>query len=227
VELFEPVAVAGELLPLLILLHANGEGPLAMATESGAGALAAREHLVVALPPARGGFWNAQVCCGDPIEATPDGAYVGGLIDRLAKDLPIDRGRVFVAGFSMGAVLTEQVACLYAASVTAVALDAGAPWSDECNASEPVSVLVMHGTADGTIPIKEGRRVVARWQALDACTGDPVPTKLSDNASSWQNDDCAEGTSVQFVQYGAGHRWFSDPDATEVLWRFFESRTKA
>jgi len=222
VDLFVPAMPAGTDAPLLVLLHASGESPFVMASESHAGELAARAGVIVALPPAPGRRWDATVSSGDPITPSGDATYILGLIDRLAVDLPVDAGRVFVAGFSVGAVMSERMACQFADRVTAVALNAGAPWSDECAPSRPVPILVMHGTEDSTFRIGLAGQVVARWRAADRCTGEPVVTRLSDIATSERNDDCADGAAVQFVRYqGAGHRWFADPDATEVMWSFF------
>ena len=225
VDLFVPSTPADKKAPLLVLLHASGESPFVMADESQAGQLAAREGVIVALPPARHHRWNVMVSAGDPITPSADVAYVMGLIDRLAADLPIDRSRVFVAGFSIGAVMSERVACQFADRVTAVALNAGAPWSDECAPSRPVPILVMHGTADSTFRIGLAGQVVAQWRTADGCTGAPVVTKLSGIATSEMHDHCADGVSVQYVRYeGAGHRWFANPDATDVMWSFFAAQ---
>jgi poly(3-hydroxybutyrate) depolymerase len=80
----------------------------------------------------------------------------------------------------------------------------------------------MHGTEDTTFRIELAGQVVARWRAVDQCTGDPVISQLSDIASSELNEHCADAVTVRYVRYeGAGHRWFADPDATEVMWSFF------
>ena len=227
VDLFVPDAPTGGTYPMLVLLHASGESPFVMAKTSRIGQLAAREGLLVALPPARDRRWRAMVPPGDPITPSADVDFVVGLIDRLAEDLPIDRDRVYVAGFSIGAVMSERLACQHADLVAAVALDAGAPWSDECSPSRPVPILVMHGIADGTFRIGLAGEVVTRWRAADGCTGEPVVTQLSDIATSEVNDDCAGGATVQYVRYaGAGHRWFTNPDATEVLWAFLKAQTR-
>ena len=224
VDLFVPPTPAGTRAPLLVLLHASGESPFLMASESHAGELAAREGVIVALPPALGRRWDGMVSAGDPITPSADATYILGLVDRLAAELPVDRGRVFVAGFSIGAVMSERIACQFADRVTAVALNAGAPWSDTCSPPRPLPILVMHGTEDSTFRIALASQVVERWRAADRCSGDAVVTKLSDIATSELNDHCADDVEVQYVRYeGAGHRWFADPDATDVMWSFFSA----
>jgi polyhydroxybutyrate depolymerase len=223
VDLFVPSLAAGAKAPLLLLLHANGESPYVMSNESRAGELAAREGVIVALPPAKEHRWNVMVSPGDPITPSGDVAYVIGMIDQLAAELPIDTKRVFVAGFSMGAVTSERIGCQFADRVAAVALNAGAPWSDECSPARPLPILVLHGTADNTFRITLAGEVIDRWRSADECQGGPIVSQLSDIATSELNDDCAGGVTVAYVRYkGSGHRWFADPDATEVMWRFFE-----
>lgn len=225
VDLFVPPTPSGAKAPLLLLLHASGESPFLMADESHAGELAAREGVIVVLPPALGRRWDGMVSSGDPITESADAIYILGLIDRVAAELPVDTQRVFVAGFSIGAVMSERMACQFADRVTAVALNAGAPWSDECSPVRPVPILVMHGSADSTFRIALAGQVMDRWRAADRCTGDPVVTRLSDIATSELNQDCADGVQVQFVRYeGAGHRWFTNPDATDVMWSFFAAQ---
>lgn len=227
VDVFAPADAGPDPTALIVMLHANGETPYLMEQESEIGVVAARERVIVALPPARDHRWNARICCGDPVVPSPDVAYVKGLITRLIADFPIDRDRVFVAGFSMGAALSERMACEAADLVTAVAINAGAPWSDVCEPSRPVSILVMHGTADSTFPISGAVQIVNRWRERDACQGQPAIAELGDGVTSETNEQCRSGTAVQFFSYrGAAHRWFEKPDATDLLWTFFESRTR-
>jgi polyhydroxybutyrate depolymerase len=227
VDLFIPSLPSGSTVPLLVLLHANGESPFVMEQESRIGQLAEREGVIVALPPALEHRWVVMVSPGDPITPSADADYVAGLIERLEHDMPVDPGRVFVAGFSMGAVLTERMACQHADLVAAVALNAGAPWSDECSPSRPLPILVMHGTADTTFRIALAGEVVTRWRELDGCSGTAITTQVSDVAISELNEDCADGTAVEFVRYtGSGHRWLANPDATDVLWQFFQAHAR-
>jgi polyhydroxybutyrate depolymerase len=222
IDLLVPTLPPGKTAPLLILLHAAGESVFAMERETNAAALAERAGAIVALPPARGRGWNVMVAASDPITPSTDIAYVAGLIDRLTDEYPVDPRRVFVAGFSMGAVASGRIACEFADRVTAVALNAGAPWSNECDPVRPVPILVMHGTADRTFDISLADALVARWRELDGCRGAPVVSTLSDIATSEVNADCTAGTSVQYVRYlGSGHRWLQDPNATDVMWSFF------
>jgi polyhydroxybutyrate depolymerase len=227
VDLFLAPLDPGEHRPLIVLLHPNGGSPHTLEKDSKIGVLAARERVIVALPPAASDHRWQAMSDGDSISDSPDEAYVVGLIDHLLETLPIDAGRVYLAGFSMGAVMSERIACRFPETVAAIAMDAGAPWADQCDPARPVSVLVMHGTEDSTLRIAGAVKVVARWRSINGCEGDPETSRLGERAESQLNAGCRDGTAVQFVRYvGSGHVWFRNPDATELLWEFFEAHPR-
>jgi polyhydroxybutyrate depolymerase len=224
VDLFVPPIPVGELVPLIVLLHPNGGSPSTIEQSSDIGVLAAREQLIVALPPAASDHrWKAMIDPGADFEESSDEAYVVGLIEHLRGTAPIDPARVYLAGLSMGAVLSDRIACRFPDAIAAIAMVAGAPWSDACSPTRPVSVLVLHGTEDVTFRIQRAGEVVARWRTIDACEGEPEAANLGASAESELHAACNEGSAVQFVRYvGSGHVWFRDPPATELLWEFFE-----
>jgi polyhydroxybutyrate depolymerase len=133
-------------------------------------------------------FWNADpVCCDKDHTGVDDVAYLGGLIDTVIAERPIDPARVFLVGHSNGAFMAYRMACDRADVVTAIAGLAGAAAStpSTCNPSRPVSILHMHGTADTEVPyagadgegLHEPGAVesVAQWAAHDGCTGALTP----------------------------------------------------
>jgi polyhydroxybutyrate depolymerase len=213
---------AGQAMPLLVLLHGNNQSPSAITAASGADQLAEREGLLVAVPPAIDRRWQALPAAGQPVTDSPDVTYVGGLIEQLTATYSVDPERVFVAGFSMGAVLSGRLACERADLVAAVTLVAGTDWGGECAPSRVVSVLVIYGTSDRIFSIDGAEAFADQWRGLDSCAGSPVTQALTDDAVVVTSADCAEGTAVHFVPIeGAGHQWFSEPSATELAWDFF------
>jgi polyhydroxybutyrate depolymerase len=217
----------GETLPLLVLLHGNNQSPSAITAASGADRLAEREGLLVALPPAIDRRWQALPASGQPVTDSPDVIYLAGLIEQLTAAYSVDPERVFVAGFSMGAVLSGRMACERADLVAAVALDAGTDWGGECAPARAVSILVMYGTGDTTFSIDGAEAFADQWRSLDACPGSPVTAALTADAVVMTSAACADGTAVQFVRIeGAGHQWFGEPSATEIAWDFFTTHQR-
>ena len=115
-----------------------------------------------------------------------DVAFISATIDRLEAGDGVDPDRVYVTGLSRGAMMTYRLGCELSGRVAAIAPVSGnmatADGSADvpCTLDRPVSVLAIHGTADGTIPIAGGKTdiifspladVIARWRALDSCTG--------------------------------------------------------
>lgn len=227
VTLYLPPMGPAATAPLLILLHANGESPAAMVRESGIDLLAAREGVIVALPPARDRRWQALQQLGEAPAPSSDVAYVSGLIDQLLADQPVDPSRVYVAGFSMGAALTDRIACQLADRVAAVAIDAGTPWGGACEPSAPVSVLVMHGTADATFSIERASQMVDRWRTLAGCPSDGAPPPEVIGPATIATYACEAGADVTFVTVeGGAHRWFTQPDATALAWEFLGAHAR-
>jgi polyhydroxybutyrate depolymerase len=221
IRVFLPELPAGEVAPLFILLHGNNDSTSVIADDADADRLAAREGVIVALPPAREGYWDARIYPDEQITPSPDVAYVSGLITILPDQLPVDRERVYVGGFSMGAVLADRLACESADLIRAAVVTSGAPWSDECAPSRPVSVLIMHGTADSIFSVEDARALAGRWRAIDGCEGDPEQKAVDETATAYRSRSCAGGTQVEFVEIdGQPHRWFSEPSATALAWQF-------
>ena len=63
-------------------------------------------------------------------------------------------GRVYLLGHSNGGYMSYRLACDASDRITALASLAGATFKSpsKCNATEPVSVLQVHGTQDDLVP---------------------------------------------------------------------------
>lgn len=229
VELLVPSAAdTGDPLPLLVLLHGNGESPTRWVTRGSparADLLAEREGILIALPPGRDARWDAML--GDQPES-PDVVYVAGLVDWLIATYRVDRERVYVGGFSMGAVLAGRLGCERADLFAGFLMDAGGDWGGTCSPASPVTVVAMHGTNDTTLPIQPALDFTERWRSLDACPIAPVTTSLTSGRTAITSTDCKAGTGVMFVRVqGANHRYFNDPDALRTAWAFFAAHPRS
>ena len=99
-------------------------------------------------------LWNGAVCCTSDDEID-DVGYISGLIAEAQETYNIDAKRVYLIGHSNGGFMSFRMACEVPTLVTALVSLAGGTYEDpaDCQPGTPaVSTLVVHGTADGTIP---------------------------------------------------------------------------
>ncbi len=218
--------------PLLILLHGYGASGSLQEAYFQLGSEAEARGVVYAFPDGTADqmgsdFWNASdACCDFYATGVDDSAYLIGLVDEIGSHLSIDPKRVYFVGHSNGAFMSYRMACDHAARVAAIVGLAGAMPLDasSCAASEPVSVLAIHGTADDTVPydggllftkdIPSAPETVGDWAEIDGCgsvsvDGAPFDFEpLIDGAETTPSTfpDCAAGAEVTlWTIEGGGH----------------------
>lgn len=149
--------------PAALVLWLHGSGAIVPGEDwrsSGLGPLAQQRGFVVVFPQAYGYArqWNAGVCCGDAsTEGVDDVAFIARIIDEVASEYPIDADRVYAGGFSMGATMSNRLACDLADRFAAIATVPGTFYATSCRPSRPVSVIALHGTADTKMPYDGGK----------------------------------------------------------------------
>src|ERR1044072_7394308 len=100
-------------------------------------------------------------------------------IDQVADSTGADRGRVYLAGFSQGAMLTLAIALTEPEKIAGAAVLSGrlvAAVRDNHAAPERLRgfpILVTHGTDDRQIPVRSARDVRHALKALGGALGWP------------------------------------------------------
>jgi polyhydroxybutyrate depolymerase len=217
---------------LVVVLHpVFGSGFQAEAL-TGFDVQADRLHWIVAYPDGLLDGWDAfgSDATWGYHAGVDDVAFIAALIDRLEATDGVAPGRVFVTGFSRGAMMTYRVGCELSSRVAAIAPvsgnmadESGSAAGAGCHIARPVSLLAIHGTADGSIPFNGGHvdinyspmaDVIAVWRSQDGCGGEGSP--VTDGASTTTSWTCAGGSTVSArVVTGGWHTW---PGAS-TLWR--------
>jgi len=238
-----------EPLPLMLAFHGTGENGRAMQGQAGLNPLADRRGFLVAYPDAAVGNWAEGCACSRAdLEGVNDTGFVRAVVEDVARRYPVDRSRVYAAGFSQGGLFVQRLACEMADLVTAVA-SVAAPMSsrlaETCAPSAPVGVLVLQGTLDDAYPY-EGRRQGGRsllgareavdfWRVLDGCSGDARARELPDHAADGTRTQeerwpmCRGGVEVAlYTVEGGRHAWelSADMRTEELLTAFFLRQTK-
>jgi polyhydroxybutyrate depolymerase len=242
--------------PLVVMLH-GGFGTASQAESSyGWDAEADANHFVVAYPDGVNRAWAVGGgCCGTPgSTGVNDVAFVLAVVANLSERLPIDADRVYATGISNGGLLAYRLAC--DTRVFAAIGPDSATLLGDCPSPAPLSVIHIHGTADGNIPYDGGQGkgvaridgpavpdLVAMWRRVDGCA-DATATTVGTVTTSVAT--CPRGLSVELITIaGAGHQWPGSPpkpvvekvlgldppstalNATDTIWRFFADHRRA
>ena len=149
--------------PLVFLLHGFGTPGWVQDAYFGMSPIVDEKQYVLVVPDgttnaAGRQFWNGTPACCGYNSGVDDVGYLRSLIEEMEAEYNIDSGRVYFVGHSNGGFMSYRMACEASDVVTAIASLAGATFEteEECKPSEPVSVLQIHGTEDGTILFNGG-----------------------------------------------------------------------
>lgn len=180
-----------------------------------------------------------------------DVEYLTAIIHDLEARYAIDRGRVFVAGHSLGAHMAHRMGCDASADVAAIVSLAGQVDKDpaDCAPARAVSVVEIHGTADDVIgyygdvqntppdpSVPSAHETVAVWARNDACTGPIAATgvtldldsMLAGNETSVEAySGCAAGSAVElWTIEGGEHRPALTANFATLAWGFLAAHAR-
>ena len=208
-------------LPAVVFLHGWGsDGASIMRNPALVDALIGRGYAVIApdgspRPGRNGRSWQFHP---EQRDGRDEAAFLRAVADDAAKRFGLDRGRMLLAGFSIGGSMVSYVACESPESFSAYAPVAGSFWNplpESCKM--PVRLHHTHGWSDGTVPL-EGRAVgngqmvqgdvfaaMRIWRATNGCQADnPSDFRQSDDflIRDW---DCDPAASLTFALHPGGH----------------------
>lgn len=242
--------------PVVVVLH-GGFGTGARAARQGDWDRAAERHgFVEVAPDGLNRSWNAGGCCGPAMRnGVDDVGFVLAVLDDVARSLRIDADRVFASGISNGGMMAYRLGCEASDRFAAIAPVAATAIVEPCDPDVPVSLLHIHGLADGNVPFEGGRPTksfqvdppsyppvragVDRFVRADGCRATPrVAEERVVTIERWRR--CDDGTGVALVTIAdGGHSWpggtriveILDPpsdalDATTTVWRFFAAHPR-
>ena len=191
--------------------------------------------------------WNSGNCCGYAQEhQVDDVAFFRALLDKLEKKYAVDPKRIFVTGISNGGMMSYRLACEMSDKIAAAAPVEGAQ-NTPCHPSNPVSLIVFHGTADHLVPMNGGSTpfqigpkrsdasvadAVTFWVKEDGCAATPAHEE-SPEVHTDKYEACKTGTVVElYVIQGGHHIWpgtalsGNSVPATDLMWSFFALHPK-
>ncbi len=210
--------------PLLVVLHGAGgtAESVVKLTKQRFNELSDRDGFYVAYPSGLGKIWHA----------VDDVGFIAAMINRLASEYTIDKGRIFIAGISNGGLMSLRLACSLPGirGIAAVAAAHLAGQEVTCALSRPINVMIINGTDDPIVPydggdvkllgIKRGRVVptddtVRFWVGFNKCRGNGEEELLPDTdpddrtrVKKISYNRCDGGTRVVLFRVeGGGHTW--------------------
>ena len=220
--------------PLVISLHGFRQDAFFQRGQSHWNTCADENKFVVVYPNAIDTWWD--------VGGMRDVKFVEAVIEGMSKRYKIDRKRIYVTGFSLGAMMTYQCMEHLSTKVAAFGPVSGVRFDNRPPKSEkPVSFLHVHGTGDNVFWWKGDLKhhaggypsipeYVGKWakhQGLDLKTEKPHYPRSDSHASltTWKK----RGSKVEIgllALEGKGHWHSEDPahstSTTHELWNFFK-----
>jgi polyhydroxybutyrate depolymerase len=148
--------------PLVIVLHGSGASGETVRYMSRLDSLADVRDFVVLYPDATRNWlglqsgWNAGQCCSPAVKNEVDDiGFLRALIAEVSRGLPVDRRRIYVAGFSDGARMAYRVGCEMSDEIAAIGVVAGSLVQRDCSPTRAVPLIAFHGTADDEVAFAE------------------------------------------------------------------------
>lgn len=193
-----------------------------------------------------GTAWNSGIEVNGVIinEDIDDVGFLMSLIDSTAKKYKIDKSRIYVMGFSMGAFMSNRLACEKSDKITAIASVSGTIGNAiSCQPQFPISVCHFHGTNDQTVKYvdndygNDAEALVEYWSSFNHCETTATISHLPDLADDGRTVDYYyygngdSQTSVGFYKVNEGeHDWMYLPDYdisySIEIWNFFRTQKK-
>ncbi|WP_296144916.1 PHB depolymerase family esterase [uncultured Corynebacterium sp.] len=207
-----PVAL-DESLPVVLAIHGKGDNGLDFLIGTNLGAA----NAIVAAPTGQGLAWSPAPYAVTTLEE--DIALIDAITTDLTATYPIDRDRIYLAGFSNGGGFVTALAVSAPEKYAGVATVAGAIRTDldEIAAGEPIDYLNIHGTWDDVVPYNgQVRGSLGLIRAATAVT----------DAFERRNGDLARAVHIPIE--GMSHEWPAGVwvrgrgiDVTEEILGFF------
>jgi polyhydroxybutyrate depolymerase len=163
-------------MPVVVDLHGYGVSAADMLKITKLGTYGNREGFITITPQVarRLPYWTTGF-------KSKDVAFLRGVISRVESTLCVDQNRLFVTGYSNGAIMASVLACVDAGQVAAIAPVSGVANPADCKPSRPVSVVAFHGTSDPLVPYTGGLGAAAYRLPLPPGTRGNISQLLGNN----------------------------------------------
>ncbi len=225
-------------LPLVIVLHGGRSSGEQIAKATRFSAKADKHGFIAVYPDGTGKTegrrltWNAGECCDIAMEENAnDIAFIEQLIDYMIKFQGANPRHIYLAGMSNGGMLAHRAGAELSDKLAGIGIVEGGMFASQPSPKTPVSILMIHGRTDKTIPIEGGptksnlvkpymkedstflpaNTALEFWRKNNGCKDTQGQAKVGRIVHEFYND-CRDNTVaiLQKIQYGA-HNWPGSP----------------
>ncbi|MBX3233968.1 MAG: hypothetical protein KIT84_34340 [Labilithrix sp.] len=209
-------------LPLILVYHGDG-GSMTSLHRDWKWETATGNDAFIAYPDGINAGWDLETKKGNR-----DAAFTLALVDELTKTLPIDKARVFGAGYSSGGFFVNVFACQHAGVFRGISSSAGgAPYNQEekwpngapkCPGQQPTAIIALHGDRDFSVGLDSGRYSAEYWAHVNGCNETEVETTGYAECTAYKS--CKAGAPVAWCPIHNLTHWVWD-EAAAASWSFF------
>ena len=186
--------------------------------------------------------WNSG---GWTIGSTVDDIdFIDTIISLISSKYNINTNRIYSTGMSNGGFMSYHLACNLSSKIAAIASVTGSMSTqtyDDCNPLNSTSILQIHGTLDGTVPLNGNSAlgmesiydVIEYWRNFNSCLVDPVVnvTDFFDLGYSVEHqiyENCLNNNQVElYIVDGMWHTWPRENNfgisASNIIWDFINT----
>jgi len=206
--------------PLLISCHGMNQDAAYQMGMLDIQSVADTAKFVTVFPEGIGKSWD--------ITGNRDINFMLALIDEMAEKYDIDRGRVYLSGFSMGGMFTYHAMNKIADRIAAFAPISGYPMGGATAKASvrPIPIIHTHGTSDDVVPFSNVKNNLNVWIKHNGCPETAEVTKKYRNAAHitrhvWGPGN--DGVEVVLMEMAGKGHWISNDNGVKTgdeIWRF-------
>ena len=212
-------------MPLVIAFHGSHGSGRSLASATHLDDLAEQKGVIVVYPDGVNYHWHQVKSYSNSQVDLDNASFVKILIEHLKQIRNIDTHRIYATGFSSGGILTQSLACRLSGQLAAFASVAGtlpANITTGCQPQAPVSILMLNGTGDESVPYAGGKidgirnaisvpQTAEFWRQHNSCAS-KVNSQSGKQVEVLSYLGCRGNSEVMLVTIkDGGHSW---PGAT-------------
>ena len=225
-------------IPLMFNFHGFGGKASEYINYADMRALADLENFILVYPQGTcldgSPHWNAGLPHPDNKSDTDDFGFIEALINELSSNYNIDNKRIYVCGYSNGAMFAYALGCYKSDLIAAIGAVSGTMLDTDCTPSHPMPVISIHGTSDNVLPYNGNSNynsveiVLNYWKNFNNTNTDPVVNSVNDNGTTIEHYAYKDGDNSSSVEHykiiGGDHVWFNmnyqGDNTSELIWGF-------